>query len=153
MAATTCSVAAMGSFITAVVLVATFLLVVIPTASAGGGATTAVAPEDAGKCDGTKDLYVNQTAGYLRSDGAKEYGVVVTNQAAVPVTGIHLMCGYKFRSLLPVDPAVLVQVDHGDCLLAGGRAIPPGGNVSFAYAGYVRYDMSVVAATCGERAA
>jgi len=108
-----------------------------------------VAPAD-GECDPLRDVVVKETAGDIQLDGAKKYGVTVVNQAgAAAVSGVHLACGYDFRHVDDdVDPRVLVQVAHGDCLLLGGGAIAPGRNVSFAYTSYVRYDMHVIAATC-----
>ncbi|OQU83472.1 TPD1 protein homolog 1A-like [Sorghum bicolor] len=103
-----------------------------------------------GECDPLRDVVVKETAGGIQLDGAKKYGVTVVNQAgAAAVSGVHLACGYDFRHVDDdVDPRVLVQVAHGDCLLLGGGAIAPGRNVSFAYTSYVRYDMHVIAATC-----
>lgn len=107
-----------------------------------------VAPAD-GQCDLLRDVVVKESAGDIQLDGAKKYGVTVCNQAGAAVSGVHLACGYDFRHVDDdVDPSVLVQVAHGDCLLVRGGAIAPGGNVSFAYTSYVRYDMHVIAATC-----
>lgn len=97
-----------------------------------------VTPAEAGGCDAMKDVVVNQDLGQQRQlSGAQEFTVKVSNQADVPVSGIHLWCGYSFRTFFPVDPAVIAIANHGDCLLVGGAAIAPGGSVTFTYTSYV----------------
>lgn len=107
-------------------------------------------PPAAGGCDAMKDVVVREDAGHLQSNRAKKYTVVVTNTAGVPVSGIHLYCGYNFRTFSGVDAKVIVLVKHGDCVLLGGGAIAPGGNVTFKYVNYIRYDMKLLAATCDD---
>ncbi|KAF8694305.1 hypothetical protein HU200_038446 [Digitaria exilis] len=106
------------------------------------------APASAGVCDAMNDVVVHQDTGNRNSSGPTEFTVKVSNDARVPVSGIHLWCSYSFRTVTPVDPAVVSLVKHGDCLLNGGGAISPGGSVSFAYTSYIRYDMKLLAATC-----
>ncbi|KAF8736413.1 hypothetical protein HU200_014348 [Digitaria exilis] len=106
------------------------------------------APASAGGCDAMNDVVVHQDTGNRHSSGPTEFTVKVSNDARVPVSGIHLWCGYSFRTVTPVDPAVVSLVKHGDCLLNDGGAISPGGSVSFAYTSYIRYDMKLLAATC-----
>ena len=43
---------------------------------------------------------------------------------------------------------VIAEVAHGDCLLVGGGSVAPGGTVSFNYTSYIRYAMTLLAATC-----
>ncbi|CAO2141748.1 unnamed protein product [Urochloa humidicola] len=105
-------------------------------------------PPAAGRCDATKDVVVKENAGQEQLNGAKEYTVVVTNKAGVPVSGIHLYCGYDFHTVSPVDPDIISLVKNGDCLLLRGGAIAPGGSVSFSYTSYTRYSMVILAASC-----
>ncbi|CAN6372041.1 unnamed protein product [Urochloa humidicola] len=107
-----------------------------------------LAPPAAGLCDAMKDVVVEENAGQLQSNGAKEYTVVVTNTAGVPVSGIHLYCGYDFRTISRVDPDVISVVTNGDCLLQRGGAIAPGDSFTFSYTSYTRYTMDLLAATC-----
>ena len=79
---------------------------------------------------------------------AKKFAVEVANRGGAAVSGIHLMCGYSFRTVWPVSPDVIAEVAHGDCLLVGGGSVAPGGTVSFNYTSYVRYAMTLLAATC-----
>ncbi|CAN6372040.1 unnamed protein product [Urochloa humidicola] len=109
-----------------------------------------LAPPAAGRCDPTKDVVVKENAGQEQLNGAKEYTVVVTNKAGVPVSGIHLYCGYDFHTLSPVDPDVISLVKNGDCLLLRGSAIAPGTSVTFSYTSYTRYTMEIRAATCND---
>ncbi|CAD6254011.1 unnamed protein product [Miscanthus lutarioriparius] len=93
-----------------------------------------VAPAADSQCDPLRDVVVKESAGDIQLDGAKKYGVTVSNQAGAAVSAVHLACAYDFRHVDDdVDPRVLVQVAHGDCLLVRGRAIA---------------HMHVIAATC-----
>jgi hypothetical protein len=94
------------------------------------------------------DIVVTQDTGHCQSDKSKRFTVEVANRGGDAVSGVHLMCGYNFRSVRPVDPDVIVEVGHGDCLLIDGGSIAPGGTVSFGYKSYVRYNMTLLTATC-----
>ncbi|CAL4993140.1 unnamed protein product [Urochloa decumbens] len=107
-------------------------------------------PPAAGRCDAMKDVRVKENAGQAQLNGAKEYAVVVTNTAGVPVSGIHLYCGYDFHTVSPVDPDIIALVRNGDCLLRRGGAIAAGGSVTFSYTSYTRYSMDLLAATCND---
>ena len=93
-------------------------------------------------CDAMWDVVVNQSAGHRQSNRAKKFAVEVANRGGGAVSGIHLMCGYSFRTVWPVSPDVIAEVAHSDCLLVGGGSVAPGGTVSFNYTSYVRYDMT-----------
>ncbi|PUZ44955.1 hypothetical protein GQ55_8G181400 [Panicum hallii var. hallii] len=124
---------------TAVLVAALMLLAPPPPASAVGPLH---------QCDAMRDVVVTQSVGHRQSNGAKKFAVEVANRGGDAVSGIHLMCGYSFRTVWPVDPGIIVEVGHGDCLLVGGGSVAPGGTVSFNYTNYVRYDMTLLAATC-----
>ncbi|XP_034591665.1 TPD1 protein homolog 1A-like [Setaria viridis] len=94
-----------------------------------------------------RDVVVTQDEGHRQSNGAKRFAVEVANRGGDAVSGIHLMCGYNFRTVRPVDTDVIVEVGHGNCLLIDGGSIAPGGTVSFGYTSYVRYDMTLLATT------
>lgn len=104
----------------------------------------------AGECDAKKDLSIWQSLGEPQRDGSSEYRVDVMNQCTgrpCNISRILLQCG-NFRSLIPVDPAVLQVVSSGVCLLNNGHSIPQGRNVSFDYASYQRNELYVFSALC-----
>ena len=103
----------------------------------------------AGECDVKKDLSIWQSLGEPQRDGSSEYRVDVTNQCTgtCNITRILLQCG-NFRSVIPVDPAVLQVVSSGVCLLNNGHSIPQGRNVSFDYTSYQRNELYVYSALC-----
>ena len=100
------------------------------------------------QCDAMRDVVVTQSAGHRQSNRAKKFAVEVANRGGGAVSGIHLMCGYSFRTVWPVSPDVITEVAHGDCLLGDGGSVAPRGSVSFNYTSYVRYDMTLLTATC-----
>jgi len=112
----------------AAVLVAAAILLAPAVASAAGLADL--------QCDAMRDVVVTQSAGHRQSNHAKKFAVEVANRGGAAVSGIHLMCGYSFRTVWPVSPDVIAEVAHGDCLLVGGGSVAPGGTVSFNYTSY-----------------
>ena len=125
------------------VLVAAAMILLAPPPQAAASAALPVQ-----QCDAMRDVVVTQSAGHRQSNRAKKFAVEVANRGGAAVSGIHLMCGYSFRTVWPVSPDVIAEVAHGDCLLVGGGSVAPGGTVSFNYTSYVRYAMTLLAATC-----
>jgi len=125
------------------VLVAAAMILLAPPPPAAASAALPVQ-----QCDAMRDVVVTQSAGHRQSNRAKKFAVEVANRGGGAVSGIHLMCGYSFRTVWPVNPDVISKVGHGDCLLVGGGSVTPGATVSFNYTSYVRYDMTLLAATC-----
>ncbi|KAK3118801.1 hypothetical protein QOZ80_9BG0708110 [Eleusine coracana subsp. coracana] len=134
------------SMVALVVIASTLLLLLMAAPCASAARHT---PR---QCDPRLDVQVSQSAsGAPQLDGTRQFDVVITNAWRGPVRDVHLNCGYRFRTVRNVDPAMLVQVGPADCPLIDGGAIAPGGRVSFSYFSYVRYTMDVVGATCAAR--